>query len=165
MLKIPLVLALSLSVPVSFAFGANVSGSVVDSATGKSISGAMVTFGSKVTLTGSQGGFQIDGDGAAIHARAYGYTRTQVGADDHGAKSIQLKLTPFTPHAVYLSFWGRDNSRRLHNKSTLLCRERSLVESLRAPKTSNPGRPFESEGARTSSMTSLRIACLGRFSV
>ena len=110
MLKLSLVLALSLSLAVSFAFGANISGSVIDSTTGKPISGAMVTVGSKVTRTGSQGGFQIDGDGAALQARAYGYTRSQIAISDHGARSIQLKLTPFTPHAVYLSFWGRGNS-------------------------------------------------------
>jgi hypothetical protein len=106
MLKLSLLTALSLSLPVCFAFGASLSGSVVDSTTGKPISGAMVTIGSKVTRTGSTGGFQIEGHESAIQARAYGYTRAQVGADDHGAKSIQLKLAPFTPHAVYLSFWG-----------------------------------------------------------
>jgi hypothetical protein len=106
MLKLSLLTALSLSLPVSFAFGASLSGSVVDSTTGKPISGAMVTIGSKVTRTGSTGGFQIEGHESAIQARAYGHTRAQVGADDRGAKSIQLKLAPFTPHAVYLSFWG-----------------------------------------------------------
>jgi hypothetical protein len=106
MLKLSFLIALSLSLQVSFAFGASLSGSVIDSMTGKPISGAMVTIGSKVTRTGSTGGFQIDGNESAIQARAYGYTRTQVGANDHSAKSIQLKLAPFTPHAVYLSFWG-----------------------------------------------------------
>lgn len=78
----------------------------MDSVTGKPISGAMVTFGSKVTRTGANGSFKIDGNSAALEARAYGYTRAQVGADGHGANSIQLKLAPFTPHAIYLSFWG-----------------------------------------------------------
>ena len=106
MLKLSLLAALSLSLPVSFAFGASLSGSVVDSMSGKPISGAMVTVGSKVTRTGSTGGFQIEGNESAIQARAYGYTRAQVAAERHDAKSIQLKLAPFTPHAVYLSFWG-----------------------------------------------------------
>jgi hypothetical protein len=85
MLRLSLLTALSLPLPVSFAFGASLSGSVVDSMTGKPISGAMVTIGSKVTRTDSTGGFQIEGNENAIQARAYGYTRAQVGADDHGA--------------------------------------------------------------------------------
>src|SRR5205823_5938612 len=39
-----------------------------------------------------------------------GYTRAQVAVDAHGAKSIQIRLAPFIPHAVYLSFWGIGSS-------------------------------------------------------
>jgi hypothetical protein len=106
MFKHSFLIAGCLSLAVSFAFGADFSGSVIDSATGKPISGAMVTFGSKVTRTGANGTFQIDGISPALGARAYGYTRAQVEAGGHGANSIQLKLAPFTPHAIYLSFWG-----------------------------------------------------------
>ncbi|MFL6351233.1 MAG: putative glycoside hydrolase [Bryobacteraceae bacterium] len=106
MVKLSFFAAAYLLLTVSFSFGANFSGSVVDSKTGKPISGAMVTLGSKVTRTGTVGDFQIDGGGTVLQARAYGYRRTQLSANDQGAKSIQLKLAPFTPHAVYLSFWG-----------------------------------------------------------
>jgi hypothetical protein len=106
MLKTSFLIAGWLSLAASLAFGANFSGSVIDTTTGKPISGAMVTFGSKVTRTGANGTFNIDGNSPALGARAYGYTRAQVGADGHGANSIQLKLAPFTPHAIYLSFWG-----------------------------------------------------------
>jgi hypothetical protein len=106
MLKTSLLIAGCFTLAVSLACAANFSGSVIDSVTGKPISGAMVTFGSKVTRTGANGGFQIDGNSPALEARAYGYTRAQVGADGHGTKSVQLKLAPFTPRAIYLSFWG-----------------------------------------------------------
>jgi hypothetical protein len=106
MVKTSLFMAGWLSLAVSLAFGADFSGSVIDANTGKPISGAMVTFGSKVARTGASGSFQIDGNSPALEARAYGYTRAQVVADGHGASSIQLKLAPFIPHAVYLSFWG-----------------------------------------------------------
>ncbi len=106
MLKFSFFLAGWLSLAVSLAFGADFSGSVVDSATGKLISGAIVTIGSTAAQTDGKGTFQIEGNGTAIQARGYGYTRAVVTADGHGAKSIQVKLTPFTPHAVYLSFWG-----------------------------------------------------------
>ena len=48
------------------------------SATGKPISGAMVTVGSKVTRTTYDGCFEIDSIGTAVQARFYGYTRAQV---------------------------------------------------------------------------------------
>jgi hypothetical protein len=90
----------------SFASAAQFSGSVRDSHTGSPISGAMVTVGSKVTRTTYDGCFEIDSVGTAVQARFYGYTRAQVAVDGHGAKSIQIRLAPFVPHAVYLSFWG-----------------------------------------------------------
>ncbi len=106
MLKSSFRTAFWLLLAVSFAFGADFSGSVVDSITGKPIPGAIVTLGSRVARTDGKGIFEIEGNGTAVQARAYGYTRSQVAADGHGAKSIELKLAQFTPHAVYLSFWG-----------------------------------------------------------
>ncbi|MDQ2776203.1 MAG: GTP-binding protein [Acidobacteriota bacterium] len=82
------------------------SGHVQSSTTGNPIAGAIVTMGSTVTRTDEKGNFQLRADGGAIGARAYGYTRSQAGVDARGAKSVQLKLTPVTPRAVYLSFWG-----------------------------------------------------------
>ncbi len=68
--------------------------------------GAMVTLGSKTVRAGVNGDFQLDGDGDAVAARAYGYSRTQANTGPQGAKSLQLKLTPVIPRALYLSFWG-----------------------------------------------------------
>ncbi len=90
----------------SFAASATFSGMVIDSSTGRAIPGAIVTLGSKVTRTGPKGDFQIDAEGASIAARAYGYSRTQQAVGARGAQSLQLKLEPVTPRALYLSFWG-----------------------------------------------------------
>lgn len=90
----------------SAAGAADFSGSVTDSITGKPIAGAIVTVGSIVARTGAKGDFQIRADGASVAARAYGYGRTRIAIDTHGAKALELKLTPITPHALYLSFWG-----------------------------------------------------------
>lgn len=94
----------------SFASAAEFSGSVIDSRTGKPISGAIVTVGSKVTRTNGTGCFEIESVGTEVYARAYGYTRSQVAVDSRGAKSIQIQLAAFVPHAVYLSFWGIGSS-------------------------------------------------------
>ena len=91
---------------VSFAAAATFSGVVIESESGKPITGAIVTVGSKTVRAGVNGDFQLDGDGDGVAARAYGYSRTRVNTDPHGAKSLQLKLTPVIPRALYLSFWG-----------------------------------------------------------
>ncbi len=91
---------------IPFATASTFFGAVADSVTGKPISGALVTVGSKVVRTDANGNFQIQGEGTTIFARAYGHTRTQAVVDAHGAKSLELKVAPITPHALYLSFWG-----------------------------------------------------------
>ncbi len=91
---------------VCCANAATFSGSVVDSTTGKPIPNAIVTIGSKVARTNGSGDFQLQSDGTAVGARAYGYSRSQATVDPHGAKAVQLKLSAITPRALYLSFWA-----------------------------------------------------------
>jgi len=86
--------------------GADFSGVVHDSETGKPIAGAIVTAGANVTLTDVKGAFKIAGGGTAVLARAYGYRRSQAVVDARDATAIELKLTAIAPHALYLSFWG-----------------------------------------------------------
>jgi hypothetical protein len=91
---------------VSLALATDFSGSVTDALTGKPIPGAIVTAGSKVVTADPNGRFRIESNGSAVKARAYGYTRSETTAAGSGAESVQLKLTRFTPHALYVSFWG-----------------------------------------------------------
>jgi len=91
---------------VSFASGANFSGSVTDAINGKPIPGAFVTVGSKVLRADAKGEFQISGNGADVKARAYGYGRSEIAPDSQNSNHLRLKLTPITPRALYLSFWG-----------------------------------------------------------
>ncbi len=90
----------------SLASASGLSGVVLDAGTARPIPGAFVTSGSNVIRTGPQGQFQIDGNGSVVQARAYGYTRSETQADPHSPKPLELKLRPFMPRAVYLSFWG-----------------------------------------------------------
>lgn len=100
---------------------ATFSGSVADSLTRKPIPGAIVTVGTQVSRTDANGHFQmnaqgVNAQGTTVMARAYGYSRSQLVAkagttNQHNSNQldsnyVELKLTPVTPHAVYLSFWG-----------------------------------------------------------
>jgi hypothetical protein len=87
------------------AYGAEVSGRVVDSDSGQPIPGAMVTSGNVVARTAANGAFRLSGDGHEVFARAYGYGRASA-ANSASTEPVVLKLAPFTPHAVYLSYWG-----------------------------------------------------------
>jgi len=91
---------------IVLASGSQFSGVVLDAGTAKPISGAIITAGSKIARTDAKGRFQIDGNGSTVQARAYGYTRSGITADGHNFNSLELKLKPFIPRAVYLSFWG-----------------------------------------------------------
>jgi hypothetical protein len=82
------------------------SGCVLDGLTGKPIANAIVTVGSSVARTDGNGNFKIQGHGTAIAARAYGYSRSEATMDARTPNAVQLKLTPVTPHALYLSFWA-----------------------------------------------------------
>lgn len=96
-----------LALGVGLVLGSQVSGSVTDAATGRPIKDAIITVGSTTARTDATGQFRIDGSGATVYARAYGYGRTQGVA---GSQKLQLKLSAISPHAVYLSFWGVGSS-------------------------------------------------------
>lgn len=80
-------------------------GSVLNAATGKPIEGAFVTLGNSVVRTGPDGRFRIDGSGSTLGIRAYGHLRNEVAANALAA-GAPVRLEPFTPRALYLSFYG-----------------------------------------------------------
>lgn len=84
------------------AYGADVSGRVVDSASGQAIPAAIVTSGNVVMRADANGAFRLPA-GHSVSARAYGYGRTSAPST---AEPLILKLEAFTPRAVYLSYWG-----------------------------------------------------------
>ena len=79
------------------------SGLVVDAATGKPIQGALVTVGKNVLKTDAKGQFLVDTTGVKVGARAYGYGRAERTV---GVEPLVIKLAPFAPKALYLSFYG-----------------------------------------------------------
>ena len=93
--------------PMAAAF----SGTVIDGSTHRPVEQAFVTLGHTVTKTDSNGSFTIDGPGDALGVRAYGYARQSVEASKLGSASYEVKLMPFQPKALYLSFYGIGSSK------------------------------------------------------
>jgi len=79
-----------------------VEGRVLDGPTGAGLAGATVTCGMGVVRTDGGGRFAIFSDGEPLRVRAAGYRRVEVIPE----KAAEVALAPFTPKALYLSFYG-----------------------------------------------------------
>lgn len=75
---------------------------VVDYYTGKPIEGALVTSGNDVERANENGMCYMKIEGNKVAVRAYGYLRTEQMI----TAPQEIKLVPFTPKALYLSFYG-----------------------------------------------------------
>jgi hypothetical protein len=77
-------------------------GKVVDSYTGNSISRAFVTLGNDVSQTDEKDVFIISSRGNKVAVREWGYLRTEQAITE----PLEIRLIPFKPKALYLSFYG-----------------------------------------------------------
>jgi len=80
-------------------------GKVVDFYTKKPINGAVVTLGSDVLQTDGNGMFTIKTMGNKVAVRACGYLKTEQVITE----PLEIRLKPFKPKALYLSFFGIGN--------------------------------------------------------
>jgi hypothetical protein len=89
-----------------------VTGKVVDFFTGKPIKGAIVTANNDVVLTDEDGMFFAKTGGCQVAVRAYGYLKAEPDMSSFPASAsltscpLMIRLVPFTPKALYLSFYG-----------------------------------------------------------
>jgi len=95
-----------LGVLLSAAAAEAVDGRVLDAATGAAVPGASVTVQGAETRAGPTGVFHVEGAPDRILARAPGYRAAAVGAADLAKAGGALRLTPFTPRALYLTVYG-----------------------------------------------------------
>ena len=102
--------AVILCITAPYMYGREISGRVVDVATGQPIANAIVTSGAIATRTNVEGVFDFQSDEKNVAARAYGYGRTSAAIDDQHRADITFKLSAITPRAVYLSFWGASSA-------------------------------------------------------
>src|SRR4030043_528064 len=102
------------------------SGKVVDFFTKKPITGALVTLNNNVVLTDEKGMFIVKTIGNKIAVRAYGYLRAeQIITKLLTTVPLEIRLIPFTPKALYLSFYGI-GSRILRGSALKLIEETEL---------------------------------------
>src|SRR3990170_5818419 len=100
-------LSLSLSVPRYKEEDTEKAVKVVDHFTKKPIKDAIVTFNDDVFLTDENGIITIKGTVNKVAVRAYGYLKTErIITASLIITPIQIELIPFTPKALYLSFYG-----------------------------------------------------------
>ena len=81
-------------------------GRVVDFFPGKPVKGALVTLNSDVVLTDENGIFTVNTALSKLAVRAPGYGRTEQTIVAFDSTLQEIKLIPFTPKALYLSFYG-----------------------------------------------------------
>jgi hypothetical protein len=115
--------ALLLVIPVCTM--AYTTGRVVDFFTGKPVKGAFVTFNNSVILPDENGVFTVNTVLTKLRVRATGYGRTEQTIIPLNSTPKEIKLIPFTPKALYLSFYGIGD-RGLRESAVKLIRETEL---------------------------------------
>jgi hypothetical protein len=103
-----------------------ISGKVIDYLTRKPIQGAIITANNEVVQTDGDGMFVIRNTAKKIGIRAHGYARgEQVIPFPTGRTPLKIYLQPFTPKALYLTFYGigdrslRESALKLINETEL----------------------------------------------
>jgi len=81
---------------------AQLSGRVVDAVSGEPVAAAVVTWGNQEVRSGRDGWFSHPQAEDRVRVRAAGYRRFDAPASD----GCEIRLQPYAPKAVYLSFWG-----------------------------------------------------------
>lgn len=79
-----------------------VHGQVRNASSGEPLARALVTCGEETVLSAADGSFSIAAADTVLKVRSPGYRRAEVPFDTEGA----IDLPPFTPRALYLSFYG-----------------------------------------------------------
>jgi hypothetical protein len=118
-----LLVALLLFIPVHAL--AYTTGRVVDFFTGKPLKGAFVTSNHDVMLTDENGIFTVNTTFSKLAVRAPGYGRTEQIIIPLNGTPQEIKLIPFTPKALYLSFFGIGD-RSLRESAIKLIQETEL---------------------------------------
>lgn len=90
---------------------AELAGRVVDARSGAAIGEAIVTVDERAIRTDADGRFLVDGFPGVVRVRAAGYRRTDIATAPAGVAPLEVRLEPFAPKALYLSFYGIGNAR------------------------------------------------------
>ncbi|MCK5912949.1 MAG: hypothetical protein KAG12_03660, partial [Desulfuromusa sp.] len=91
-------------------------GTIQDAQTGDLLSGAELRTVDDYTSSAMDGSFQLRSSAAEIVVRLPGYLPQKVATDF----PLHLKLQPFTPKALYLSYWAADSNDRRNQLQQLI---------------------------------------------
>ena len=100
-------------------------GRVIDFFTGKPVKGALVTWNNNVIVTDDDGTFTVNTVVSKLAVRAPGYGRTEQTVIPLNGAPQEIKLIPFSPKALYLSFFGIGD-RNLRESAIKLMQETDL---------------------------------------
>ncbi len=100
-------------------------GRVIDLFTGKPVKGALVTWNNNVVVTSDDGAFTVNTLVSKLAVRAPGYKRTEQAIIPLNGTPQEIKLIPFAPKALYLSFYGIGD-RNLRESAIKLMQETHL---------------------------------------
>jgi hypothetical protein len=100
-------------------------GKVVDFFTGKPVKEALVTLNNNIVLTDKDGIFTVRSASSKLSVRAPGYRRTEQVLIPLSSTPQEIKLIPFTPKGLYLSFFGIGD-RNLRESAIKLMQETEL---------------------------------------
>ncbi len=106
-LLLTLAVALLPAVPSQAAY----TGKVVDAKTKAPVESAVLTLGPEVAHTGKDGTFRLEGKGDTLKLRAPGYARREMPTSELKESEAEIALTPFQPHALYLTVYGAWSSK------------------------------------------------------
>jgi hypothetical protein len=84
----------------------DLAGTIVDSESGAGIADAKVTVDAMVVSSDPAGRFHVDAVGDRVRVRAPGYRRQDVDVGGQTSPSLEIRLAPYAPKALYLSFYG-----------------------------------------------------------
>ncbi len=100
-------------------------GRVIDFFTGKPLKNALVTWNNNVVVTAEDGMFTVNAVVGKLAIRAPGYRRIEKTIISLNGAPQEIKLIPFAPKALYLSFFGIGD-RKLRESAINLMQETDL---------------------------------------
>ncbi|HVJ42169.1 MAG TPA: putative glycoside hydrolase [Dongiaceae bacterium] len=140
---------------------ASFSGTVINEASGAPIGGAIVTLDKEQAVSDASGHVALSAAATILRIRAVGYRRAELDL----AKSIntqQIKLTPLSPKALYLSIYGI-GAASLREPALQVIETAGLNAVVIDMKGDSGLIPYPSEVALASGNSALRIRTVGNL--
>jgi hypothetical protein len=138
-------------------------GRVVDFFTGKPVKGALVTWNHSVVAANENGIFTVNAVVSKLAVRAPGYGRIEQTVLPLNGQPQEIKLIPFAPKALYLSFFGIGD-RNLRESAIKLMQETDLNTLVIDVKGDRGMIPYRSSVALAAEVGAQRVITVREMS-